>query len=165
MFARRLDGSMIKIQSTNSDRHFTYTPNMPPALLGGREREIAELIASLQGYGISGAQILYCSTLPAFIPNKTEFDTALTLSLMKVSGKDDTAATDMPYPKSGYCILTSGGRVRNYPLPLTGYKIITAYCPLKGKPSNRPENPYHLAGERARIERSIHALDRCDIKI
>ena len=143
MFARALNGNMIKIQSSTENKCFVYIFGTPPELFRGADKETVNLIRMLDNHKIKGAQILYDSTIPEFLSKKEAFSVSLIQSLMKVSSIEadalETAALSAcsrpaaPYlattaAKSGYCTLLSSGIPKNYPLPLTGYKILSAHC-------------------------------------
>lgn len=141
MFARRQGSNIITLQNTVSDRHFIYEKTMPYTIFKGGERDIAKLLKIMSVY-CDGAQILFKSDIPSFMPQKTEFRTALTHSLLKVSGVDFPsyekaylAAMKEPiapylalsYAKSGYGILFDSYIPYALPLPMKGYKVIIVY--------------------------------------
>lgn len=143
MLARRLGGNIITVQDTASDSKFTYTAANPQELYSGRNRGIAEIARKFNG---QGAEILYQSTMPDFINSDAEFYTALTQSLIKTNGiyadrlyAAEIAARNEYLPlysalscsKSGCAVFISELAPKNYPLNLSGYKIISAYCTEK----------------------------------
>ncbi|MGN0107585.1 MAG: hypothetical protein ACI4A5_07815, partial [Hominilimicola sp.] len=96
---------------------------------------------------------LYDSTIPEFLSKKEALSVSLVQSLMKASSIEadalETAAIAAntayvaPYlatvcARSGYCTLLSSGIPKNYPLPLSGYKILSAHCTEKEKDRSRP---------------------------
>ena len=153
MFARVLDGNMIKIQNSAENKCLVYVFGTPPELFRGADRETVNLIRALESRKIKGAQILYDSTIPEFLPKKEALSVSLVQSLMKVSGIEEGAletaalAADTAYvapylatvyARSGYCTLLSSGIPKNYPLPLSGYKILSAHCTEKEKDRSKP---------------------------
>lgn len=143
MFARKIDGNIIRIEDTSGLKLFSYTLNTPPNLFHGKERTLANHLKSLTKYGIKGAEILYDCSIPDFISPDEPFAVTLTDLLMTVSKKEHDILTTAresacenditPYLgitayQSGYCTLLSTGRPKNLPLPLTGYKILSAHC-------------------------------------
>lgn len=148
MFARRIDGNIVSIEDTSGRKLFSYTLNTPPELFRGKERTLANHLRELSKQGIRGAQVLYDSSIPNFLPFDKPFAVTLTDLLMTINHKE----TDMysvaelsacghditPYLcitayNSGYCTLISTGRPKNLPLPVTGYKILSAHCLKKEK--------------------------------
>ena len=153
MFARALDGNMIKLQSSEENDCFVYIFGTPAEIFRGTDRETVNLIKTLESRSLRGAQILYDSTIPEFLPKKEALSVSLIQSLMKVSGIEanalETAALAAntayvaPYlasvcARSGYCTLLSSGVPKNYPLPLSGYKILSAHCTEKEKDRSKP---------------------------
>lgn len=159
MLARRLGGGIIKIQDAASDKQFSYTIGAPTGLFKGRDKETASLLSELGSFTDGGAEILYKSDIPQFLPQNSEFNLSLVKSLIKTSGKQFSPMQEaflaangehisgylpLAYAKSGYCTLISDDMPKSYPLPLTGYKIITAYVKTK---------------DRSRADRIYDALD------
>lgn len=153
MFARALDGGMIKLQSSTEDKCLVYIFGTPAELFRGGDKETVKVIQMLDEKKIRGAQILYDCSIPKFLSKKEAFSISLIQSLMKVSGIDadalETAALSscsesvVPYlatvsAKSGYCTLLSSGIPKNYPLPLSGYKILSAHCTEKERDRSKP---------------------------
>ena len=143
MFSRALGGNVTSLQSAVSDRHFSYTRGNPTAQFKGSEKQTAQLISEVGKYTKTGAQILYNSSIPSALPQKKEFRFALTSALLSAGGRNmpplETAYiasggehiapfTAMSYSRSGYCTLITDEGVTNYPLPMTGYKVVYAYC-------------------------------------
>ncbi|MGN0107084.1 MAG: hypothetical protein ACI4A5_05220, partial [Hominilimicola sp.] len=62
MFARVLEGSMIKLQSSAENNCFIYIFGTPAEIFRGADRETVNLIKALESRKIKGAQILYDST-------------------------------------------------------------------------------------------------------
>lgn len=155
MFARKLGGDMVKIQGADSDRHFSYIYGTPSGLFTDKERKIAELLTELKKYGTGGAEILYKSSVPDFVPQDIEFNLTLAQSLLKTADIEknpleiaSAAAYNAhiapysaaAYAKSGYCTLMSCDTAKSCPLPMTGYKIVSVYC--RGKDRNRLDRIY-----------------------
>ena len=143
MFARKSCGNYVKIENTTTDKCLQYPFGTSTDLFKGKTKFFAELIHALENSGLKGAEILYNNTIPNFISSKHAFSAALIKSLMQVSDIEltplETAAIcalndDLtPYlavlfSKKGYCTLMNSGEPKNLPLPLSGYKILTAHC-------------------------------------
>lgn len=141
MFARRQGANIINIQSAVSDRFFVYEKNMPTEMFGGNEKNTAALLRELSVY-TEGAQILYKSDIPSFIPQKVEFNTVLTASLLKVAQLDFPpyeraylAAMKEPiapylaqsYAKGGFVSLFDNYVPRPLPFSMPDLKIITVF--------------------------------------
>ena len=136
-------GNYVKIENTTTDKCLQYPFGTSTDLFKGKTKFFAELIHALENSGLKGAEILYNNTIPNFISSKHAFSAALIKSLMQVSDIEltplETAAIcalndDLtPYlavlfSKKGYCTLMNSGEPKNLPLPLSGYKILTAHC-------------------------------------
>lgn len=152
MFARRLGGNMINLQDTSSAKSLSYTFGTPIGLFRGGDKSAAELLRSLERYKPKGAEILYECSIPEFLPKRDAFAVTLVQSIMKVSGIEadtlETAALagegsqinpclGIITSKKGYCTLISTGEPKNLPLPLSGYKILSAHCTEKEKDRSR----------------------------
>ncbi|MCC8160171.1 MAG: hypothetical protein LIO53_02460 [Oscillospiraceae bacterium] len=148
MFARAMGGNIIKLQSTDTNKCLVYNFGDRAELFRGFDFDAVSLMHCLARRGAKGAQILYDCSIPEFLPRKEAFAVTLVQSLMRVSGIEtdalETAAlaargslTD-PYlatvsSRTGYCTLISSGEPKNFPLPLSGYKILSAHCTEKDK--------------------------------
>lgn len=151
MFARRLGGNSIDIQDVTGNEEISYRFGTPNRIVQGIYPDTVNIIHKFEKYGISGAQILYERTIPDFLQCNEEFAVCLVRSLLKISQKDmDTkkilaiasssekndkylaAASE----KKGYCTAVSKGEVTSLPLPLSGYKILSAHCNEKDKDRN-----------------------------
>ncbi len=143
MLARTLADASIRIEDAASDKYFSYIPGTPTGILRGDDRFAAELIDSMRAYKLKGAEILYESSVPDFIPRKETFACALVRSLDKLNsleldtlaaaeicamGKNPNPYISMLESRKGYAVLTGGTAPKRLPLPLSGYKIISAYC-------------------------------------
>lgn len=143
MFARKSGGNYVKIENTTTDKCLQYPFGMSTDLFKGKTKFFAELIHALENSGLKGTEILYNNTIPNFISSKHAFSATLIKSLMKISDIDldplETAAicalgNDLtPYlavlsSRKGYCTLMNKGEPKTLPLPLSGYKILTAHC-------------------------------------
>ncbi len=155
MFARRLGSDMVNIQDVSSAQAFSYTFGTPSELLRGENEQTAKLINRLMRYNINGAQILYECSIPEFLSKKEVFAVTLAQSVMKVSGAEadmlETAAMagggehmnqyiGILAAKKGFCSLISSGEPKNLPLPLSGYKLLSAHCTEKEKDRSEPIN-------------------------
>lgn len=153
MSARRLGSNMINIQDVSSAQAFSYTFGSPSELLRGENERTAKLINRLMKYNINGAQILYECSIPEFLPKKEVFFVTLAQSIMKVSGAeaDILETADMAgggeninqyigilAAKKGFCSLISSGTPKSLPLPLSGYKLLSAHCTEKDKDRSEP---------------------------
>lgn len=147
MLARSLSGNAVKVQDVNSDKKLTYVPPSPPAMFKGRERDTAEIILRLLDGKKRGAEILFSSSMPDFLPQDNEYFLTLVKSLARVwdmevspfdmalhasRGEINAQLLAAANAKSGYCTFLNEGIAQNYPLPLTGYKIVTVF------PAERP---------------------------
>lgn len=218
MFARALNGEQIKIQNCMSDKYLAYNFSDTASIHHNTDKDTINIIHALSAKNLRGAEILYECSIPEFLSHKEPFELSLTQSLMKVSdiqtdisetaalaspGKNISEYLALAAAKSGYCTLISSGLPKNYPLPMTGYKIVSAHCAEKDidrakeiqyafnairrmypnvgliteitpqmfsaaqitiKNKTALKYMYHLVNENERIERSITALKRCDIK-
>ncbi len=148
MFTRRLGGNCINIQNVRKSEALLYRFGTPTKLLPLDKRKTADILQKFSDYGISGAQILYERTIPDFIEDDTAFSVCLVRSLLKIAEKDEDIlkistlsllGNDLntllacACAKKGYCTLISKGEPRYLPLPLSGYKIISAHCKAKKK--------------------------------
>lgn len=147
MFARKLGGNLINIESTKSDGCLSYHLGTPAQLFRGHDRFIVDLIQSMNSSGLRGADILYDCTIPEFLPHKEAFSVTLAQALIQVAGEEkdmlDIAAVcssvgsdiseliGILSSRKGYCTHISAGKPNMLPLPLSGYKILTAHCTEK----------------------------------
>ena len=146
MFARKLDGKVVKVQSSASDKYLTYDFSDTASLYRGIDRETINIINTIGAERLNGAEILYECSIPEFLPRKEPFNMSLAQSLMKISGIEADIAKTAAFAscgentgvylalaaaKSGYCTYISSGVPKNYPLPMTGYKIVSAHCTEK----------------------------------
>lgn len=146
MFACRLGGRIINLQNTQSDKCLSYNFGTNPALFPSDRIADIELLGMLEKQNIEGMNILYDSTIPPFLSDRVTFNTTLTESALKVSGieKDKLSIAALSscgrntapflgtlYSEKGYCTLLSNSIPKNYPLPLSGYKILSAHCTEK----------------------------------
>lgn len=171
MFARKSGGNYVKIENTTTDKCLQYPFGTSTDLFKGKTQFFAELIHALENSGLKGAEILYNNTIPNFISSKHAFSAALIKSLMQVSDIElthlETAAIcalsdDLtPYlavlfSKKGYCTLMNSGEPKNLPLPLSGYKILTAHCtePL----SNHSKHIKYAMSEIRRLYPHINSI-------
>lgn len=153
MLARKLDSNIIKIQDADTNKCLSYIPGTSPELFQGMDRKFAQLISEFDRGRLRGAEILYKSTIPKFLPETDALLITLAQSLLKVSNiemdkKEIAALASISKPvtsylcavssRSGYCTLSSGTAPRNYPLPLSGYKIVSAHCTEKDKDRTKP---------------------------
>lgn len=156
MFARKIGGNLVNIEDSASDKCLSYHFGTPPKLFRGREKFIAELIESLNRYNLNGAEILCDCSIPEFLPKKEVFAVTLAQSLFKVSGvecdmldiaascssgSDVTPLIGILSARKGYCTLISSGRPKNFPLPLSGYKILSAHCTEKRRDRSKYIKP------------------------
>ena len=143
MFARALGGEVIKVQNNASDKYLIYNFSDNIAPRRGIDAETIRLIRALGAENLTGAEILYECTIPEFLPRREVFSLTLVQSLMKVSdieadiaktaataslGNNTGAYLALAASRGGYCTFVSSGVPKNYPLPLTGYKIVSAHC-------------------------------------
>lgn len=148
MLARKNASNSIKLQNSATNKNLSYTLGTPSKLFNDSARFAVDLINSMNNYNIKGADILYDSSIPKFLPQKETFSVTFIKSLMKTNGieTDDIETAAMcslhsditPYlallsTKNGYCTLMNKGKPKNMPLPLSGYKILTAHCTEKKK--------------------------------
>ncbi|MCD8180306.1 MAG: hypothetical protein LUF26_02325 [Firmicutes bacterium] len=148
MFARALGGNVIKLQSTDTNRCLVYNFGDRAELYRGFDFDAVSLMSCLARRGAKGAQILYDCTIPEFLPRKEAFAVTLVKAVTRASGIEadalETAAmaargslTDpylaSVYSRKGYCTLISSGEPKSLPLPLSGYKILSAHCAEKDK--------------------------------
>ena len=171
MFARKSGGNYVKIENTTTDKCLQYPFGTSTDLFKGKTKFFAELIHALENSGLKGAEILYNNTIPNFISSKHAFSATLIKSLMQVSDIEltplETAAIcalsdDLtPYlavlfSKKGYCTLMNSGEPKNLPLPLSGYKILTAHCtePL----SNHSKHIKYAMSEIRRLYPHINSI-------
>lgn len=168
MFARKLGGSTVKIQGADSDRHFIYNYSTPSVLFKGKEKKIASLLTEIRKHGAGGAEILYKSSVPDFIPQDMEFNLTLTQSVFKTAGIEKTpletasvAAHDAhiapysaaAYAKNGYCTFFNNDTPNHFPLPMTGYKVISVYC--RGRDKNRSDRIYAALEKIRKKDKSV----------
>ena len=59
MFARKLGGQQIQIESTMSDESLAYIFDTPAELFRDKDAVCIHVIKSLEKYGLKGAEILY----------------------------------------------------------------------------------------------------------
>lgn len=143
MFARRLNGEVINIQENTSDECLSYIFGTPLEQFRGDNKEYTELIKRLEPYSLSGTQILFEYSVPDFLPRREVLLTTLAQSLAKCSdieldplktavlacGSDNVNKyLGIMYSKKGYCTLISSGAPKHFPLPLTGFKLLSAHC-------------------------------------
>lgn len=176
MFARACGGQGIKIESTDSDNFFAYTPGDPTQIFRGKGRRTAELIDTLRGHSLKGTEILYQTTVPNFLPHMEVFSAALVKSLLKVNDIElDTLETAAicamgeninPYlallsAKSGYCTLIASGEPKNLPLPMSGYKILSVYCTEKTHKKERMQSISRAMSQITRLYPHVGGI--CDV--
>lgn len=147
MLSRKMNGMLINIEDTASDKCFSYRFGTSPNLFRDKERFIASLTEDINPP--CGAQILCDCTIPEFLSRKEAFSVSLVRSLLKVGGRDADSqdivslctpiAGDVSHitailsSRGGYCTYSGVGSPKNIPLPLSGYKIISAHCTAEDK--------------------------------
>lgn len=146
MFARRLDGGVINIQENTEDQSLSYIFSANSEHFHGRNREFAKIIHQFEPYSLRGTQILFEYSAPEFLPRREVCFTSLAQSFAKVSnleleplklaslascGDNINTYLGIIYSKKGYCTLVSTGTPKRFPLPLTGYKILSIHCAQK----------------------------------
>lgn len=146
MFSRKMGGGLINIEESSTNKCFSYHLGTPSKLFRGKEKFIAELVESLNIYNQNGTDILYDCSIPDFLPRKEVFSVALAQSLFKVNNIeydttdiaaacaslcDVTPLIGILSSQKGYCSHISSGKPQKLPLPLSGYKIISAHCTEK----------------------------------
>lgn len=176
MFARAAGGQGIKIESSDSDKFFAYTPGDPTQIFRGKGRLAAELIDTLRGHSLKGTEILYQTSIPDFLPHMEVFSTALVKSLFKVNDIEldtfDTAAicamgeNISPYlamlsAKSGYCTLIASGEPKSLPFPMSGYKILSVYCTEKTRQKERLQSISRAMSQITRLYPHVGGI--CDV--
>lgn len=143
MFSRRLDGDMISLQESTSNKSLSYVLGSNGETFHGSNRECAQLFKQLEPYGLRGTQVLLEYSVPKFLPRREVFFVTLVQALAKTSDIEleplQTASLascnnrlnrnlGILYSKKGYCTLVSTGVPKNFPLPLTGFKILSIHC-------------------------------------
>ncbi len=143
MFARKLGGKMIMIQDNDQSNAISYKYGAGTAQYAGTAKDIAELIQRLEIKNIKGAEILFDCSIPDFLPRKETLFLTLTQAVFTVSnieadsletaymasgGQNIMQHLGIIYSRKGYCTLLSGNTPKNLPLPMSGYKILTAHC-------------------------------------
>lgn len=146
MLARRLGGNMVNIQNISNNQAIAYNYGENAIQYTGVSKNIIELIKRLEEKKINGAEILFECSIPEFLPSTEALFMTLTQSILKISdieaspleaaslaagGENITPYLGIAYSRKGYCTLLSSGAPRNLPLPLSGYKVLTAHCTEK----------------------------------
>lgn len=146
MFSRHLNGEVINIQESTSNQGLSYIFGSNTEQFHGRNRECARLFQQLEAPGLRGTQVLFEYSVPEFLPRREVFFLTLTQALLKSSDIEleplNTAAIascgdnisnylGILYSKKGYCTLVSSGIPQNFPLPLSGYKILSVHSTQK----------------------------------
>lgn len=155
MFSRRLDGRLISLQENKSNKSFSYIFGSSSENLHGDGREYVSLFRRLEPLGLSGTQVLFEYSVPEFLPRREIFFLTLVQALEKSSDIEleplNTAALasldgklniylGILYSKKGYCTLVSSGTPKNFPLPLTGYKILSVHCTQRQRTRSKQIN-------------------------
>lgn len=148
MFARKLGGNVIMIESTSNDKCLSYTIGTPEELFRGKDKLPIRIINTMEPYIKGGAQIFFDSTVPSFLSDESSFAAALAKSLLKVGGAEidilETAAAcstgsdinrylALLSSRKGYCTVVSSGEPKSLPLPLCGCKLLSVHCTEKEK--------------------------------
>jgi galactokinase len=152
MLARKIDDNTVNVQASDSDKCFSYRFGTPTSNIRGADKFTADITAALERHNFSsplrGAQILYDCSIPEFLPRKEVFSVTLAESLMKTSGidyrkedissvcsllTDSTPLNAVLSSKKGYASLVDGAKTECIPLPLSGFKIVSAHCTEKLK--------------------------------
>lgn len=143
MFARKLNGDMIIIQDNAKSKAISYKYGTNISQYTGEPKETIELLQRFEGRHINGAEILFDCSIPEFLPYKDTLFLTLTQSVLKISniesdpleiaciaaGRENISPyMGMIYSKKGYCTHIYGRVPQNLPLPMSGYKILTAHC-------------------------------------
>lgn len=155
MFARKLGGNMIVIQDNAKSKAISYTYGSSPTQYTGEPRDTIELIQRLESRNIRGAEILFDCTIPEFLPYKELLALSLTQAVLIVSdiesepldtaylasgGGNLTPYLGIIHSRKGYCTHLSGKTPQNLPLPMSGYKILTAHCTEKERDHSKEIN-------------------------
>ncbi len=155
MFSRRLEGGLISLQENKSNKCFSYIFGSNTENLRGDGNEYVNLFRRLEPLGLKGTQVLFEYSVPEFLPRSEIFFLTLTQALEKSSGIEleplNTAALASPdgrlntylgilYSKKGYCTLVSSGTPKNFPLPLTGCKILSVHCTQRQRTRSKQIN-------------------------
>lgn len=132
-YGRRIDGDVIKLQTTKSNTCIVFHPG---GRLPSQHRDLFEMIDRMYNYGVRGAELIFDSSVPDFFSFGKELKIAVFNTLSKIYGVTppvDICGNDNPAPyqaiaeaKKGYCISIPGNR--SLPLPLTGYKLMAVQC-------------------------------------
>jgi hypothetical protein len=129
VYGRRIDGDVIKLQSTKSNTciHFHHGSRLP-----SRHQALFEMIDKLYNYGVRGAELIFDSSVPDFFNFGKELKIAVFNTLTKlydvappieICANGDTAPYHAIFEaKKGYCVKMP--EKNRLPLPLSGYKII-----------------------------------------
>ncbi len=128
VYARRLEGDMIKLQSTKNNlcvifRFGGRLPSQHPSLF--------EMLDKMHGYGVGGAEIFFDSSIPQFFGCERELKAAVFDVMQKIYNVSVPVSVcggfSSPYSalldlRKGYCISEPEGN--RLPLPLTGCKLL-----------------------------------------
>lgn len=143
MFSRRLNGDFVSIQENTSNKCLSYIFGANTENFHGKNRDCVSLLKQLEAYGLKGSQVLFEYSVPEFLPRNEVFFLTLTQALFKTSdieleplktaaiaSRNDNISNYLGvlYSKKGYCTLISSGIPRNFPLPLTGFKMLSVHC-------------------------------------
>lgn len=152
MFGRKIDGNVVKIENTNTNVCLQYRLGELKDFFEGRAKRFSDILASLENYGICGGELLYNTSVPAFLKSEENMYISLVKILSELS-KTELDKSQMAYICSqnddimtyialmtvskGYCSVVENGGVNKLPLPLCGYKIIIVHCNEKIKNCKR----------------------------
>lgn len=160
LYGRRLGGEMIKLQSTKNNLCVVFHfGGRPPS----QHTELFEMLEKMHGYGISGAELFFDSSIPNFFSYERElkaavFDVISRIYNVKIPVSvcgDKSVYNALLSARKGYCVSEPDNRT--LPLPLTGYKFIVMQT------ENQDKTPRGKSVEKAyerlkRIYPHIHSL-------
>ncbi len=131
---RAVGGDIIKLEDSDSNNcrsHHLLSPF--PA-----KNRTLQAISRLAPMGISGAELLACSSIPDFFDSEREYRAAVVGAVLKINdmecenlpelcagGENPSAYASLFANKKGWCTDTSGVTAERVPLPLTGFKLLS----------------------------------------
>lgn len=153
VYGRRLEGNMIKLQSTKNNLCIVFG-------YGGRKpsqhTELFEMLDMLHCYGAGGAELFFDSTIPSFFEYERELKAAVFRLMCNIYNLDVPVSVCGDYKplysallksRKGYCISIPGGA--QLPLPLTGFKILI----VQTQKSDKTPRAKYIAKAYERIKR------------
>ncbi len=173
MLARSLDGGILKVGSVASDKCFSYDFTDPASLFSGVDAETVRIATAIGRGRKIGAQILYECSIPECLPRMPSFSLSLTQSIIKLLGAEadinktaEWAAGKKPIyeylalaaARAGYITRLRDGVTKNLPLPLSGYKIVSAHC--RERDADRSKSIARSLAEVHRVFPSVTSLSQ-----